>query len=244
MTAVATSAFSDVLVPRDSSLLKYLAHSVQERMSSHSTPAAHITLRTGDLLNARTSDRRRIYLIKSGTISQEHFSPAGRRTILDILPSNEYFGDDTDPGVPSQYLASAVEQTSLISIEFEEFQRIVQQAPLYDAWRTSLMLRSRRRRGLLLQHFVSDCEGRLAMRLYDLAQAFGVSCGSETCINLKLRHEDYGAMIGTTRSRVGHFLQRFAEKNLLRKSDEGLLIVNNVALAGYIMERLGLTSVR
>lgn len=240
-TTAPFEALADVLVSRRFDLSARLMSGIRTSIASRSLCATRYELSCGDRLRPAGHSDNRIYMIESGAVSMEHFSSTGRRIILDVLPRNDYFGEDALPGVSSQYTAAALTSTVLIGLDSELFQDIVQEAPIHQQWRASLMLRSLRSRSFLLQHATSDCEARLAMRLFDLSHTFGTNLGREIRIDLRLRHEDYAAMVSTTRSRVGFFLQRFTDRKMVRKSDDGLLVIDPPTLVGYIMERMDLT---
>jgi CRP-like cAMP-binding protein len=234
-------ALGDILIPHGTEASARLMNSVRDSIVCRSMPIARVHLSEGERLRKFDKDENRIYLVENGAVSLEHFSPAGRRTILDVLPPNCLFGEDSLPGQSDQYTPTACVPTRLLSLRNDAFQAIVQDAAVNAHWQMVLMLKARRNRSFLLQNAISDCEARLAMRLFDMAWCFGTKDGREIRIELRLRHEDYAAMIGTTRSRVGFFLQRFAGRNMLRKSEAGLLVVDPPMVVGYIMERMGLT---
>ena len=239
-TRTAASVLDDVLVPRGSDLAMRLMEGIKSTLYLNSVPTRRIELAYGELLHQPGPNDGRVYLIESGAVCLEHYSPTGRRTILDVLSTNEYFGEDSLPGMPSQYTPAALTATKLIAVEGVVFHSLLHEANVFDVWLHSQILKARRHRSLLLQHATSDCEARLAMRLLDMTQSFGTRTGEDVRIGLKLRHEDYAAMIGTTRSRVGLFLQRFTDRKMIRKSPCGAIVANPRLIVGYIMERMGL----
>ncbi|PZG18838.1 hypothetical protein C1I95_12825 [Micromonospora craterilacus] len=239
-TRTVASVLDDMLVPRGSELTVRLMEGIKPTLHSPAVPTRRVELACGELLHQPGATDGRVYLIESGAVCLEHYSPTGRRTILDVLSTNEYFGEDSLPGMPSQYTPAAVTATKLIGVESTVLHSLLRDANVFDVWQHSQILKARRHRSLLLQHAISDSEARLAMCLLDLAQSFGTSTGQDVRIGLKLRHEDYAAMIGTTRSRVGLFLQRFTDRKMIRKSSCGAIVANPRIIVGYIMERMGL----
>ncbi|QOC92064.1 Crp/Fnr family transcriptional regulator [Micromonospora craniellae] len=243
-TRTPTSVLDDMLVPRGSELTHRLMKGVRSALYSPTVAARRVALAGGELLHQPGGADGRVYFIESGAICLEHYSPTGRRTILDVLSKNEYFGEDSLPGMPNQYIPAAVVDTSLIVVESAALRDLLDEPNICDVWLHSQMLKARRHRSLLLQHTTSDCEARLAMRLLDLAQGFGAASGRSVRIGLKLRHEDYAAMIGTTRSRVGLFLQRFTDRKMIRKASCGAIVADPRLIVEYLMERMGLASGR
>ncbi|MEU5551394.1 MULTISPECIES: Crp/Fnr family transcriptional regulator [unclassified Micromonospora] len=239
-TRTATNVLDDMLVPRGSELTHRLMRGVRSALYSHTVAARRVTLAAGDLLHQTEGADGRVYFIDGGAIYLEHYSPTGRRTIIDVLSRNDYFGEDSLPGMPNQYIPAAVVDTNLIVLDTAVLRDLLDDASICDVWLHSQMLKARRHRSLLLQHTTSDCEARLAMRLLDLAQGFGTASGRTIRIGLKLRHEDYAAMIGTTRSRVGLFLQRFTDRGMIRRAPCGSLHADPRLIVDYLMERMGL----
>nr|WP_240955606.1 Crp/Fnr family transcriptional regulator [Micromonospora sp. HNM0581] len=213
---------------------------LRSTLYARAVPIRRVELTDGETLHQPGTVDGRVYLIESGAICLENYSPNGRRTILDVLPKNDYFGEDSLPGMPSQYTPSAITPTRLIVIENAVLHSLLCNGSIFDAWQYSQVLKARRHRSLLLQHATSDSEARLAMRLLDLTQTFGTGIGRAVRIDLKLRHEDYAAMIGTTRSRVGIFLQRFTDRKMIRKGPCGAIVADPRRVVEYIMERMGL----
>ncbi|MBX7269912.1 Crp/Fnr family transcriptional regulator [Micromonospora sp. Llam7] len=239
-TGTATRVLDDMLVPRGSELSSRLMKGIKSTLHTRAVPTRRVELADGELLHQPGATDSRVYLIETGAICLEHYSPTGRRTILDVLSANEYFGEDSLPGMPSQYTPAAITPTRLIVMESGVLHGLLREANVFDVWQHSQILKARRHRSLLLQHVTSDSEARLAMRLLDLTQSFGTRTGQDIRIGLKLRHEDYAAMIGTTRSRVGLFLQRFTDRKMIRRAPCGAIVANPRLIVGYIMERMGL----
>lgn len=232
----------DILLPMDRGMAPKLMADLRGWIAQGLAPATLIELSAHERLRPQLGpDAARVYLIEHGVVVLEHYSPRGRRTILDVLPPNDFFGEDSMPGIPEQYNATALSDVSLICLRHDIFQSLIASSELNQLWRLSLNMKVRRHRSFLLRFATSDCETRLALALFDLAHTFGVNSGPKVRIDLRLRHEDYAAMVGTTRSRVGLFLQRFEERNMLQRNRYGQLLIAPGFLVSYIMERMGLT---
>jgi CRP/FNR family cyclic AMP-dependent transcriptional regulator len=86
----------------------------------------------------------------------------------------------------------------------------------------------------LITHFVTvGSEQRFAAILLHLARKIGrqaVNNGHLLVINACITQEEFAAMVGTTRSRIGLFLSHFIELGAVRRRDRGVLIVDEVRL--------------
>jgi len=83
----------------------------------------------------------------------------------------------------------------------------------------------------LITHFVTvDSERRLAAVLLHLARKMGWRDGSLLVINARITQEEFAAMVGTTRSRVGVFLSRFIKSGAVYRGPGGVLGVHESRL--------------
>lgn len=178
----------------------------------------------------------------SGVIALEYYSAAGKRSIFDVISKGEYFGEEAMVSMSSIYSPTAMSDSEVFQFDVDTFQYLLNAAGMTEDWNAVLALKCLHQQALVLQYSTTDCECRLAMRLQSLAAKMGEPTRTGTVIPLRLRHEDFGAMIGTTRSRVGFFLQRFESLGVISR-DGSLIEVHNEELLAYLAERTGVTPV-
>lgn len=83
----------------------------------------------------------------------------------------------------------------------------------------------------LITHFVTvDSERRLAAVLLHLARKIGWRDGALLVITARITQEEFAAMVGTTRTRVGVFLGRFIESGAVHRMAKGVLAVDESRL--------------
>ena len=88
---------------------------------------------------------------------------------------------------------------------------------------------------LLITHFVTvDSEHRFAAILLHLARKFGRQDGRMLVINARITQEEFAAMVGTTRSRIGVFLKRFIQGGGVRRGSRGVLMVDEARLEAQL----------
>jgi CRP-like cAMP-binding protein len=79
-----------------------------------------------------------------------------------------------------------------------------------------------------------DVPGRLARRLFALADRFGVpgigSTGPELTIDLELRHQDVADIVGTSRETASKALARFSARGWIRADGRRIVFLNEPAL--------------
>ena len=87
----------------------------------------------------------------------------------------------------------------------------------------------------LITHFVTDdSEHRLAAVLLYLARKIGQQEGEWLVIDARITQEEFAAMVGTTRSRVGLFLNRFHDIQAVQRLPGGTFRVHEQRLEAYI----------
>lgn len=125
--------------------------------------------------------------------------------------------------------AVALEHTTILVAPVAGFLAFVQQerlmALMVGYFAEALLQQQHRIAQLLLE----KCERRLALTLLELAERHG---GGDV-IPLHLTQADLGQLIGTTRSRIGHFLKHFRELGLLGHYDVDGIQVDRKRLADY-----------
>jgi CRP-like cAMP-binding protein len=83
----------------------------------------------------------------------------------------------------------------------------------------------------LITHFVTvDSERRFAAVLLHLARKMGRRDGPLLVINARITQEEFAAMVGTTRSRIGLFLSRFVDMGAVLRGPRGVLSIDETRL--------------
>ncbi len=82
----------------------------------------------------------------------------------------------------------------------------------------------------------ANSEWRLASALLRLGQRLGSKGPGNCCIEQRISHEELGAMVGTTRSRIGFLLKRFQKLGLAALTSNRHLVINEAKLRQYMLE--------
>jgi CRP-like cAMP-binding protein len=157
-----------------------------------------------------------IYFIQSGKIKVAVLSPAGREAVLSLAGPGDFFGEEC---LTAQSLradtASTLESTTVYRIEKEAMQRALRAVPALSVkFITALLLQNIRLKEDLCDKFFNHSEQRLARVLVKLAHMTHDSAISEVKLP-RINHEILAEMVGTTRSRVTHFMNKFREDGLI-----------------------------
>ena len=150
-----------------------------------------------------------IFYIQDGRVKITVVSKFGREATLALLGPGEFIGEDAIAGHPSRLVtASTLTRCVLMRIERSEMLRVLKEESAFsDVLMAFLLARNQRFQEDLIDQLFNNSEKRLARMLLLLSQ-FG-SEGNAQVVIPKLSQETLAEMIGTTRSRVSHFMNRF-----------------------------------
>jgi CRP-like cAMP-binding protein len=190
-----------------------------------SFPKGQIIFGKGDVADA-------LFVIQKGQVKLGVKSQAGREAILDILSDQDFVGKDSIADQPSRTAsATAITDCSLLRIEKKAMLfALARQVKLANMFWSYVLARNiRYQRDLFDQHCNSG-EKRLA-RILLLQARFGDHGEPEITIP-KISHGMLAEMIGTTRSRVCFFMNRFKESGFVYYEHKGkVLRVHRTLLA-------------
>lgn len=151
-----------------------------------------------------------VFYIESGEVKLGVVSRNGKQAIVDILGENAFFGEGCLAGEPVRVVtAVTVKRSKIIRLEKRALLTLFQRDPsVAQEFITQLASRNLRMQADLADHIFNSSEKRLARLLLNLARA-GKSPGLG--VIPRISQETLAEMVGTTRSRVSFFLNRFRE---------------------------------
>jgi CRP-like cAMP-binding protein len=162
-----------------------------------------------------------IYFLQSGKLKLTAISPTGKEAVLRLLSPGDVFGEECVAG-PSlrTETATALEPSIVIRIAKSAVKSSLRRHPDFsDKFIAALLASNRRLKEDLRDHFFNHSEKRLARILLKLAHAGDVE--PERYITLpRISHETLAEMVGTTRSRVTYFMNKFRKKGLVHYDGE------------------------
>jgi CRP-like cAMP-binding protein len=151
-----------------------------------------------------------IFYLQKGRAKITVVSHAGKEATLTLLTSGDFVGEEALAAAPGLRLATATATTACtaLKIEREEMIRAMhQEHDFSDMMLKFLLARSMRIQADLVDQLFNSSEKRLARILLLMAE-FGKPGEAETFIP-PITQETLADMIGTTRSRVSFFMNRF-----------------------------------
>src|SRR5580700_5138047 len=151
-----------------------------------------------------------LFYLQVGRAKLTIVSKGGKEATVTLLAAGDFFGEECMAGQNELRTTSATAVTVcvVLKIAAEELTRVLHDENTFsDLFVQFLALRSRRTQADLVDQLFNNSERRLARTLLLMAD-YGNASGPETLIP-PVTQETLANMIGTTRSRVSFFMNRF-----------------------------------
>ena len=151
-----------------------------------------------------------VFYIHSGRAKLTVVSKSGKEATVWLLGAGDFIGEESIAGVAGLRVATATAITacSVLRIEKNEMIRVMhEENDFSDMFLAFLLARSMRSQADLIDQLFNNSEKRLARILLLMAE-FGQP-GEEITLIPKITQETLAEMVGTTRSRVSFFMNRF-----------------------------------
>jgi CRP-like cAMP-binding protein len=163
-----------------------------------------------------------VFYIQSGKVKLTVVSKNGKEAVVAILPEASFFGEGCLAGQSVRMsTASAIQRSTIIRVEKSVMLDLLHQEPEFaERFLAYLLSRNIRMEADLVDHLFNSSEKRLA-RLLLLMANFGQE-SKPIPIIAKMSQETLAEMIGTTRSRVSFFLNRFRELGFIDYNGGGM----------------------
>jgi CRP-like cAMP-binding protein len=168
-----------------------------------------------------------VWYLRRGKVKLSVTSQQGKEAIVAILDANEFFGEGCLAGQPLRIsTAIAVTDCTVTRLEKPLMARMLHEKhDISELFVTHLLSRNIRFEGDLVDQLFNSSEKRLARILLLLAH-FGKESRTET-VHPGINQEHLAQMVGTTRSRVSHFMNKFRTLGFVDYAGNGALTVNS-----------------
>ena len=156
-----------------------------------------------------------VFYIQKGKVKLTVVSEQGKEAVVAILGTDEFFGEGCLAGQPQRIATAAVMVDSVIArLEKAAIIRVIHEEPAFsEMFIAHILGRTIRVEADLVDQLFNSSEKRLARMLLLLAN-FGKEARPEPII-AKISQETLAEMIGTTRSRVSFFMNKFRKLGLI-----------------------------
>ena len=180
-----------------------------------------LILRKKQVLFSQGDPADAIFFLQKGRMKLAVVSRNGKEATIALLGPGEFAGEDCVAAANAARMATAVALTecAVFRIQRKEMLRALRQEhELSDVFRSFLLARNARIQQDLVDQLFNSSEKRLARLLLLLAQ-FGKTHTHEKVIP-NLSQQMLAQMVGTTRSRVSFFLNRFRKLGFIKYNGE------------------------
>ncbi len=156
-----------------------------------------------------------VFYIQSGKVKKTVVSEQGKEAVVALLGTGDFFGEGCLTGQQLRLsTVSTMTECVIMQIAKADITRVIHEQPAFaELFIAHLLARNSRVEADLVDQLFNSSEKRLARILLLLAN-FGKESRPEPII-AKISQETLAEMIGTTRSRVSFFMNKFRELGLI-----------------------------
>lgn len=178
-----------------------------------------------------------VFYVRKGSAKLTVVSKAGKEATITLLKEGDFVGEEALTAVPGLRLSAATTTSTCIALRIErnEMLRVMhEEHDFSDLFLAFLLARSMRTQADLVDQLFNSSEKRLARVLLLMAE-FGKPGEPELLIP-KISQETLANLIGTTRSRVSFFMNRFRKLGFITYN--GRIHVNKSLLNVVLHDQL------
>jgi CRP/FNR family transcriptional regulator, cyclic AMP receptor protein len=178
-----------------------------------------------------------VMYIQSGAVKLSVLSETGREAVVAMLGAGDFFGEGCLAGQPVRMASAtaAAESTILLIAKAHMVRLLHKQHAMSDRFIAHMLARNIRVEQDLVDQLFNSSEKRLARALLLLAR-YGKQ-DKPIRVAPKISQETLAEMIGTTRSRVNFFLNKFKKLGFIEYDGQHPLKVNGSLLSVILHER-------
>jgi len=207
---------------------------VADYLSSEGPGRRVMTYRKGQVIFAQGDPGHEVGYVQKGGVKLSVLSHLGKEAVVAILGRGDFFGEGVLAGQSFRIgTATAISACSVLIVEQQTMARLLREEPAFSArFITHMLGRNIRIEADLVDQLFHSSEKRLARTLLLLARYGPGDLNRELP---EISQQTLAEMIGTTRSRVNFFMNKFRKLGLIEYSGgAGGVKVNN-SLLGVVL---------
>ena len=157
-----------------------------------------------------------VFYLKTGGVKITVISSTGKEAVVALLRPGDFFGEGCIAGQPLRVsTATAMESSSALKIEKKEMIRVIHEEHEFsDRFVAHMLKRNVRIEEDLVDQLFNSSEKRLARALLLVAR-YGNNQEPQKVV-AKISQETLAEMVGTTRSRVSYFMNKFRKLGFIK----------------------------
>jgi CRP/FNR family cyclic AMP-dependent transcriptional regulator len=188
----------------------------------------------GEAIFKQGAPATHVWYIEAGDVKLSVMSRAGKEAVLAVLGGGDFVGEACLTGQPSHTrTAVAITPSAVVAVAKHDMLQLLHAQPaMSDRFIAHILARNIRIEAELIDHLFHSSEKRLARTLLVLARPTTPSASERRV--LRVSQTTLAEMIGTTRSRVNFFLNRFKKRGFIHYDGQGPLTINPARLASML----------
>ncbi|MGD2176261.1 MAG: Crp/Fnr family transcriptional regulator [Anaerolineae bacterium] len=212
---------------------------VSEReLSSLAKCLARRTFARGVIIFHEGSPGRTLHIIESGKVRIFVLSESGREITVNIYGPGDVFGElALLDGLPRSAGATAMERTTVLTLHRDDFQWHLKEYP--QMTRSIIeVLSARLRYTTVYAESLAflDVYGRVAEKLLELADRYGIERAEAIEIDLQLTQAELASWVAATREHVNKVLGTFRDQGLIKIDGQTITLLDRERLRRRILD--------
>ena len=205
--------------------------SVQGFLESNGIDKTVMPFRRGEPIFTQGDAGEHVWYIQSGGIKLSVLSKTGKEAVVAMLGPGDFFGEGCLAGQELRMgSATAVTPSEILRIDKAHMAQLLhKQHAMSDRFISHILMRNIRIEEDLIDQLFNSSEKRLARTLLLLAR-YGKQA-KPTRLVPQISQETLAEMVGTTRSRVNFFLNKFRKLGFIEYEGELPIRINNSLLS-------------
>jgi CRP-like cAMP-binding protein len=189
-------------------------------------------LRRGEKLYVLGAKPDGFYGVLSGRVRSSAISEDGKELLIALFEPGSWFGEiSMFDGLGRTHEASAVIDSEILIVPRQAFLKLLDEKPeLNRFFQIMLCAKLRRCFTRIEDDYFQPVSKRLAIKLAELARAYGMPLDEGTLIDLHLPQEELSRMVGAARPVINRELKKLEQRNVIRVQYGRLTILDNDAL--------------
>jgi CRP/FNR family transcriptional regulator, cyclic AMP receptor protein len=211
-----------------------LTFNVQVFLDTAGVARKVIEFKKADVVYSQGDAAKSIMYLQAGGIKLSVVNEVGKEAVVAILEPGDFFGEGCLAGQPVRMgTATAITPSAVLNIEKSEMFKVLhEQHAFSDRFLTFMLARNIRIEEDLIDQLFNSSEKRLARTLLLLAR-YGKEDRPQGVLP-KVSQETLAEMIGTTRSRINFFMNKFRKLGFIKYN--GGLQINTSLLTVVLHE--------
>jgi CRP/FNR family transcriptional regulator, cyclic AMP receptor protein len=170
-----------------------------------------------------------VLFVQKGNVRLSVLAGNGKEAVVGVIGPGDFFGEGALAGQPLRLgTAAAMSTCTILTVPLQQMKRLLhEQHPLTDRFLAHMLARNSRLEADLVDQLFNNSEKRLARTLLLLAR-YGKPDGPRHILP-KMSQEVLAEIVGTTRSRVNVFMNKFRKLGFIEYN--GDIVVHHALLS-------------